>query len=44
VAASVFAGPLRVNTAVFVYLAHVESFFLQCCDAVGWVAGRASGL
>jgi len=32
------------NFTVFNALVLLDAFSLQCFDAVGWVAGRASGL
>jgi len=40
--AGLFSRP--TNSTCDFYVMHNETFCLQCFDAVGWVAGRASGL
>jgi len=38
-AVAAFEGP-----RYFLFLHGMSSFSLQCCDIVGWMTGRASGL
>jgi len=37
-------SPSAGALGIFVYVGVMLGFCLQCFDAVGWVAGRASGL
>ena len=36
--------PMSVPTSFSIRVVHGSNYFFQCLDAVGWAAGRASGL